>query len=102
MSLGSLELLKMCPGGAVVSDPIALVEGGVVGDGALHWPAGEGVVGDGDLDGAGGHVFDVFPADDAFFGVAFARNANIRKEFALVVVDNTTSTIVPGSTFVFL
>ena len=76
MSLGSLELLKMCPGGTVVSDSIALIEGRVVGDGALHWAAREGVVGDGDLDGAGGHLFDVFPADDAFFGVAFAGKAN--------------------------
>ena len=45
------SLIKGRPGGGVVGFPVAAVEGGCVGDGALLGAAGEGVVHDGSGDG---------------------------------------------------
>lgn len=54
----------------------------MVGDGALAWAAGEGVICNYSLYGAFAHVLDVFPAGDAFFGVAFAGVADAGESFA--------------------
>jgi hypothetical protein len=66
------------PGGALVGDAITFIEGGLVANSTLVRPGGEGGVGDGNFDGA--HVFDFFPADDAFFGLAFTGQTNADAE----------------------
>lgn len=51
----------MWPGGAVVRDSIAFVEEGLVGDSALDWFTGLGVIGEGNFYSAGGEVLEPSP-----------------------------------------
>jgi hypothetical protein len=51
VALMLLHFLEVRPGGAVVGDSIAFVEGGLVGDGALDCTTGLGVIGDSDFYG---------------------------------------------------
>lgn len=53
---------KPPPRHAVILLPVGLEERGFVVDGFFFWPAGQGVVHEGFAHGAGGEVFDVFPA----------------------------------------
>ena len=91
------QILKVCPGGAVVGDSVAFLKRGLVDDFAVAGAAfgvdpaiagaegdcgGQGVVFDFDFQGInsgllGFGVVDIFPADDGFLLVAFAGNADV-------------------------
>ena len=61
----------------------------------------QGVVCGGDFYGASFHVLNVFPAGDAFFGVAGAGEADADESFA-VGEDDATVDVVPSVAFVLL
>jgi hypothetical protein len=63
VSVIAVPALEEHPSDAVVFLPVGADEGSLVLDGALDRTAGQGVVGEGLGDGAGGQVADVLPAE---------------------------------------
>ena len=103
MVMGCCFPHKKFPNPPIILHPITLAPRRLIGNRALHRPAGEGVIQDRAADGAGCHVLDVFPAD-LFVGAsafAFAGEADAGEALA-GGEHNAAVLVVPGVAFVLL